>query len=287
MRGALPATHGKGSMIRQCYRWSGGVSPESGRGGVVGCAIACLRDALSVSFGIPAYRGRAVMPEIERKRRMSDLDILTAGLGPMDVVQASYGDLLAAGNEFYSLDSTGLLPKEILIGVPFVITGITYQAVPVAPKGKDQPRGFVSVEATIGDVPALSRAVQRRQVPNVNAVEELAVDPEERIVFNDGSTGIRRQLTNLLDSFDIITVGGTPTGDRRTDKRFDTPWSIGDKVQWESAGEQWRDQGDNPPVPYICQNHNGNALLIPARRGLRVSQYSDELFGDAETYYLG
>jgi hypothetical protein len=226
---------------------------------------------------------------------VSELEITDLGITPKDLNTVSYDVLMADGNLAYELESSGLLGKQALVGVPFVITGVTYQYVEPLPaatvaklkkagKPAEDPRGFVSIDAVVGNVPALERAIKRGAVPGVDDVKALPVDPEERIVFNDGGTGIRRQITMLLDQAGIITVGnGEPAANRRLDRRFDLPW-----WKWEvkPSAENMVEMGENT-IPHITRNHVGTQLLIPARRGLHVSRYSDDVFGDAETYYLG
>jgi hypothetical protein len=219
----------------------------------------------------------------------TELDIVDMGIPSKDLATTSYSSLLADGNLAYEMESSGLISKEALIGVPLVITGITFQHVEAltaaqVKKGAVQPRGFVSMDAIVGDVPALTRAIKRGGVPNVSELKELPVDPEERIVFNDGGTGIRRQLVGILDAAGIIEVGnGEPDKDRRFDRRFDLPWFMWDR---KPGADNMVELGDNT-VPYITKNHVGTQLLIPVRRGLHASHYTDDVYGEATTYYLG
>lgn len=148
--------------------------------------------------------------------------------------------------------------KNLLLGVPHVITRVTYRP------GIDD-KDYVSVEATLGDYAALSHAVLRKWIPNVATVDDLVFDPEERIVYNDGSTGIRRQLTMILHNAGIINVGPVEDG-----FSYDRPYT-----EWESfnqVGKMNNESGDDKiEVPDIQHNGNDAPLAIFAMRGLRVS----------------
>lgn len=213
---------------------------------------------------------------------MTDVEIRDNVFVP-DVASASYADLTGIVDSVITIDGVSLIGKEHLIGVPHVITCITFQKIPPVAKDGTQKNGFVSVEATIAGERELARAVARgRVIANglaVTDVESLLIDPDERIVYNDGSTGVRRQLVKILDAIGLIRVDGT------TDRRFDRSW-----LEWEEAGEQWREQGtdDNDVamvVPSFTHRADGRPLLINVPRGLYVSAYTND-HGESETFYL-
>ncbi len=101
------------------------------------------------------------------QRPSSDLAVPTQNLAEL-----SYNELMAL-----DLDETrtrDLVEKEELLGVPFVITSFTFRQSDMAKVE------YVSVEATTKD--------------------------DRRIVFNDGSTGIRRDLVNYCAARELFTV---------------------------------------------------------------------------------
>lgn len=176
----------------------------------------------------------------------------------------SYADLM---QDATIIDSVALeQDKKLLLGVPMCITRVTYR-----PKGKVQERGYVSVEATIGDVVSIRQAIRRGWIPNVTTMEDFLYGPEERIVFNDGGTGIRRQLTMLLHATGKLNVG-----DIVDDGTFDIDWS--EWTSFDSVGTQKVND-----VEMEIPDFRG--LRIGATRGLRVSTY-DMDGTDAETFYL-
>jgi hypothetical protein len=144
--------------------------------------------------------------------------------------QVSYEELMggAAVVEGYALT-----PKSDLLGHPFIITGVTFRFARMDKDGKGgQPLDYVSVEA----VDLHSAA----------------------IIFNDGSTGVRRQVVQYL-----MAHGEVPEGE---------PDEALARVEGLDQRFTFRN-GTNLPT-----------LRCP--RGLRVSEYENE-YGEAMTYYLG
>lgn len=121
-----------------------------------------------------------------------------------------------------------LRDKATLIGVPHIITGVSFR--PVDAKNK---RDFVSVEAT--------------------DVNDLA------IVYNDGGTGIRRQIVAYLQA-----AGQLPQ-DMNPDDMIAANGA-------ESVSFEFSNDGTGIPT-----------LAVP--RGLRESDYESD-YGPARTYYL-
>lgn len=171
------------------------------------------------------------------------------------------------------IDSASLEDKLPLLGVPMLITRVTYR-----PKGAMQERGYVSVEAIIADAKRIGDAIRRGWIPNVQDMSDFPYEPEEKIVFNDGSTGIRRQLTAILHIQEYLNIGAyEPHAGQGVDPAFDRDWS-----NWQSFSDTTTQKvgGDVIDIP--------DFELVPgifARRGLRVSQY--DMDGTAaETFYL-
>lgn len=165
--------------------------------------------------------------------------------------------------------------KMTLVGVPMVITRVTYR-----PKAAKTERGFVSVEAVIGDVPHIEQAIRRGWIPNVERVDQFPFTPEELIVFNDGSTGIRRQLTILLQSAGLLDIGDRPDGDNSA---FDRDWSAWNAYR---SGTMQNVGADSEGNPVKIEVPDFTDLRIFAPRGLRVSSYTADGIGDATTFYL-
>lgn len=195
----------------------------------------------------------------------------------------------------YTAAGFNLIPKNFLLGVPLVVTGLRFQPIIVPEKGPNKgvkPRGYVTCEAAVYPELDVKRQVTMgrvvhylgdRKFETAASLEDLKVAPTERIVFNDGSTGIRRQIVQLLHNNGFIQVVPTPKIDER-DPILDTPWD-----EWTNIGVQ-RTMIGEIEAPYICRSYDGaKPLTIRCPRGLRVSDYENPTGqGDiAETYYLG
>lgn len=203
-----------------------------------------------------------------------------------DSADLSYAELtdLADNIGFLTIPGLTLVDQLDLLGVPFYVTGVRFQS-PIPDKSKECGwRDYVSLECTVADEATLNDQLKRGRVLRTTGknatsfqdIDELAVRPNERIVVNDGSTGIRRQVVSILDhpKMGLITVGHLDV-----ERRYDMPWNL-----WESAGDQTWVSGDNI-LPYFTRRNDGKPLLINSRRGLYGSEFSNE-YGDATTFYL-
>jgi hypothetical protein len=165
--------------------------------------------------------------------------------------------------------------SAVLVGVPFIIYKVVYR-----PKRSELfERDWISLEMQIAPKAVVQQAIDRRRVPNVESLEGLQVVPGEKIVVNDGSTGVRRQLTKAFHEKGVIDVGGDPS---MGNKRFDR-----EHTEWESCEQNelfTDDDGNVRKVPTITRWLSGKPLRIAARHGFRVSFSPD--FPETPIYYL-
>ena len=199
-----------------------------------------------------------------------------------DVPDLFNGDKFNVG---YRIPGFSEVDKAWLVGVPHVITRVTFW---VPQKGI----GHCSLEAYVGTAGMLDRAVKRDKIPPtaLTADGTPIVEPEEAVVYSDGSTGIRRQIVKLLSSYGLIDVGheDMPAEGKLGESRFDTPWVITNpkaakgSTGWKSFSGS-RAQGD-VQVPSIQEGHKGQPLRILVN-GLQPSMYVNDT-GDGLTYYL-
>jgi hypothetical protein len=181
------------------------------------------------------------------------------------------GDNFAPG---YSLPGYSKIDKAWLVGVPHVITRVTFWV-------PQMGNGHCSVEGYVGTQNMLNRASQRGRIEEMNSDGTAKVDAEEPIVYADGSTGIRRQLVELLCTYGLVTIKSKlPAEGAMGESRYDLPWS-----EWESfAGS--RKQGTED-VPCIEESHTGAPLRIHVKNGLGASTGGANRPAGAEpTYYL-
>lgn len=175
----------------------------------------------------------------------------------------------------------GVLPleKAFLEGVPHVITRYVFWT-------PQKGTGMVSVEAIVASQAVLNRLIGRGKL---NA-ERLAVEADEHVIYNDGGTGIRRQLVQFGQLIGALSVGhgkgktSMPEDGKLGESRYDLPWT-----QWTSfaqtASQGKDDAGIDVYVPCV-ETMNGAPLRLRVTTGLRVSEYKNDT-GDNATWYLG
>ena len=160
---------------------------------------------------------------------------------------------------------------DALVGVPFCITRVTFR-----PGFKKNSKAFgegitfayVSCEAVLAPLTELNR---RR----VN-LQSLPFDAESLVVFNDGSTGVYRQIVQYLAAKEFIALPEGATEGPMGEVIFDLP------------PEKWTDVRTGNAVfdtDGFMQYDTNIRLLCP--RGLRVSEYENEWTKDGKTRYLG
>lgn len=169
----------------------------------------------------------------------------------------------------------GQLEKEKvrLLGVPFVITRVIYQS-----DFKKSDRGYVTLEIVIAPYAQLKEAEDRGWIPPANL--PLLYKPGETVKFNDGSTGVRRQITSMLAQAGMLNVG-SPMSDDPKVSVYDKPWT-----EWDSFSQTSQQSGTNGEkidVPDFTFGPSGMPLRIIVTHGLRVSHLDD---WDTDVYYF-
>jgi hypothetical protein len=174
------------------------------------------------------------------------------------------------------LDSPDVIQKEQLIGIPLKVVTATFQ---IPAKGN----GMVSLECYVGSERAIRKNERRGSLGPLTKVDgELVVEPGEMIVINDGGTGIRRQMVEMLQKQGRVDVGHEkmPDEGKLNESRFDLPWceKKGDKLVpvWKSFATSMV-QG-NVSVPFFHVE-----IILP--KGFRPSEYENDQ-GENVTYYL-
>lgn len=159
-----------------------------------------------------------------------------------------------------------LVDKSDLIGVPHVVIAVTWR--PGFPRQDKTPGDYVSIEAIVADHDTLYSNPVKHMLPV--EPENLNVFPNDMVVYNDSSTGVRRTMTELFDTLGMIDVGGARSADENPfDKPFQS-WTAGQ----DAAQSTLTADRDGVPFRYI------------AIRGLRRSDYESP-YGPATTYYYG
>lgn len=160
-----------------------------------------------------------------------------------------------------------LVEKKDLVGIPHIIIGVTYREGMVRPNGDDGD--YVSLEAVVApqevlDNPAFASRREGR---------ELRVYGNQAVVYNDGSTGIRRDMTRFLHSDGLINIGTT----------------TGELSDFDRSYHYW-EQGASLANRGIFVHGNGKPFRYRVLGGLRASDYEWEddkgKKHPATTYYL-
>jgi hypothetical protein len=133
-----------------------------------------------------------------------------------------------------------------LVGVPFIIKNVTFRHGDIIPEGQKEARDYVSAECLIR--PDHAHKFNRRYV-----------------VFNDGSSGIYRQIVAALAARDMVELDDNlpETGDANT-TRYDVSFSDGT----EDGSITF------PDIRLFCPE------------GLRASDYQTPRGTQARTWYL-
>jgi hypothetical protein len=189
--------------------------------------------------------------------------------------QIDMWDLEAANADVVFDDPDLERDSASLLGVPFAIYKVVYR-----PKRNEKfERDWVSVEMVIAPKPVVEQEIRRGKVPNVESLEGLNVLPGSKVVVNDGSTGVRRQLTRTFHEAGVIDVGGTPDmGGKRFDREH------GDWLTCEQNELFTDEDGVVKTVPTITKWLSGKPLFIPVRHGFRASFAPD--YPETPIYYL-
>lgn len=164
--------------------------------------------------------------------------------------------------------------KARLVGIPFLITGVTFRE---GHKRPDKTRtNYASVEIMVANADMLRREHARGRITDAQLA---GVDPLETLVFNDGSTGILRVLVSYCHAKSYISVPDGPENGESGKSRYDM---LRDTWELSDACTVTLDSDDNSS---IAINLAESPLFCP--RGLRASEYDHDDFGESTTYYIG
>jgi hypothetical protein len=157
---------------------------------------------------------------------------------------------------------------DALVGIPFVITRLTFR------RGIPRTDGSFKAVCAVETAIAPEDVLKRRRVN----MAEMPFEPGAQVVFNDGSTGVYRQLVAYLATKGYITIPEElPEQGGYGESRYDL-------AHWEwtriNSGEVSQDKNGNPVYAINVR------LTCP--RGLRLSEYASDYNpnGSGKTRYL-
>lgn len=172
-------------------------------------------------------------------------------------------------------------PLDDLTGMDLIITKITVR------KGVDRPENcpFTSLNAGYLSLELLTNPFQRVQIINrcrvaskmepVASLSDLEIMPGDAVVFNDGGTGIYRDIVELLEGEGYIS---TPSARVRAPKHFSRYDTVPE--EWEIHKGRGIESEDDPFLGYETE------ILVHCTRGIRLSKYDGKFPGEAKTRYL-
>lgn len=158
-----------------------------------------------------------------------------------------------------------------LIGVPHCLIQATFRPGDFVNAGTGERGFYVSLDAIIAPQEELARAIRRKRMK-----ENSDIEPGEHLVYNEGGTGIYRQIVAYLESQNRIKINSDlPRDGRYGESRFDISpreWQVGDDAEFRISPV-----GD-PTLGFSIR------LLCP--RGLRASEYENEYTKQGVTRYI-
>lgn len=183
---------------------------------------------------------------------------------PFNVNSETWEDSEALADVVQGADLLRGDAADKLMGVPFIITRAVFREGVQRP-GVSYRDDYVSCEAIVAPAEVLKDRARRGRLD----LDTISVDPGEQIVFNDGSTGIYRQMVQYLYLKMLLALpdplvmeGGKGVCS------FDLPRS-----QWTKGAED---------------GTAGFNIRLKCPRGLRYSDYTNEYNPDgSRTRYIG
>jgi hypothetical protein len=188
--------------------------------------------------------------------------------------------LIESADEILGYDLAHDETTDDLVGIPFALTSVTFR--PGVMRGKVR-QAYVSCEVRIAPKAKLdlvlinNRRVSSRLSP-IADLDALTFGPDSHVVFNDGSTGVYRQVVKYLSAKGYVELVQPviETG-AYGESSFDIPPSGFARINRGTPMEKDGFLGYAIPM--------GAALFCP--RGLRLSLYENDFTQTGKTRYLG
>jgi hypothetical protein len=193
-------------------------------------------------------------------------------LGEYDENRHDWNDVMA---EAVGVGGADLLGKDLvdyLVDIPHCVVGVDFRQGEATKNGHDG--AYVSLTALV----APADVIVRRFKGDLNS---LPFEPEAVVVYNDGGTGIYRQVVKLLHANGFIGLTDQiKEGGAAGESTYDLHPAKWTGVDTKRVRVSYGDDGTT--VTGIHAN-----LRIAAPRGIRYSEYTVPGIGEAKTRYIG
>lgn len=197
----------------------------------------------------------------------------------VDPVAAEWAEMTGEAAVIVSYDVAKDEYLDALVGVDLVVTGVTYRE-GIKDPGTKEPRAYVSLEILLSpswDLRRINLARAASGLHKIESLDEIPWEPGDHVVINSGSTGIYRQITEVLYRTEAIKLP-EPVVDHGAhgECSFDLP-----PAKWADMPEGEVYFNENGFTIYVNRD-----IRLRAKKGVRVSSYQTDDYGDATTYYL-
>jgi hypothetical protein len=188
-----------------------------------------------------------------------------------------WNTLIDSADEILGYDLARDETADDLVGVPFLMTRLIFRPGVLRDKLR---AAYVSCEVRIAphlDIRTVNSRREGSRLPKLESLESLAFGPDSHVVFNDGSTGVYRQMVKYLAAKGFITL----------------------KDPVIEAGSYGESSFDSPPSGW-ADVHTGESQFDPdgfmgfdsairlfCPRGLRLSLYENDYTQTGKTRYIG
>ena len=183
--------------------------------------------------------------------------------------------LIGQSDEILGYDLARDETADDLVGVPFLMTRVVFRPGVMREK---QRQAYVSVEIRVApslDARLINSRRESSRLTRISDLDGLPFGPDAHVVFNDGSTGVYRQVVKYLATKGYITLAKPviETG-AYGECSFDQPPSGWAGFPQGEAYDQDGFAGYSADIRLYCP------------RGLRLSQYENDYTQTGKTRYI-
>jgi hypothetical protein len=216
---------------------------------------------------------------------MTDKSSPSSAMVPASREISAWDEAAATADQVEGFELAADETLDALVGIPHLITRVTFRpGISRNTKQGLKQFAYVSCEATVAPeeritLRRVNRARKASDLPPIEKLEDLPISPGEHLVYNDGSTGIYRQIVAYLHTHDYITAADEMVvAGKSGETTLDMP--PGD---WASVD---RDRGATGVTEDGFVTYEASVRLL-CPRGIRISEYENDYNPDgSRTRYL-